>query len=182
MICDVKYCDFCVCTFPDTGPSIHIERVHPDNDFWMSCTEKSTLFFKKLCVLPELLGKWYTKPKISTPTITPPAFYQDQQLLYCYCQHPEPKEGSSSSDMIACDNPQCSIEWFHTKCLRLESIPKGKWFCPDCRKLPEFRRKKRKREEFIIFIVTYVYNNISQVVQLNCRCYIEHNKPLQYDL
>lgn len=26
-ICNVEYCDFCVCTFPDTGPSIHIESI-----------------------------------------------------------------------------------------------------------------------------------------------------------
>ena len=24
------------------------------------------------------------------------------------------------------------IEWFHTACLRITSIPRGKWFCPDC--------------------------------------------------
>lgn len=145
-ICSVKYCDFCICTFPDTGPSIRIERVHPDKDFWKNCTEKSTLFFK-VCVLPELVGKWYTKPKNPTSTIIPGPSHHNQQVLYCYCRQPEPEEGSSSSDMIACDNRQCSIEWFHTKCLKLDSIPKGKWFCPDCRTLPEFKRKKRKREE-----------------------------------
>ena len=24
--------------------------------------------------------------------------------------------------------------WFHTSCLRISTIPKGNWYCPDCRK------------------------------------------------
>ena len=50
---------------------------------------------------------------------------------YCYCQQPE-----GSEEMIGCDNPSCSIEWFHTSCLKLKRVPKGKWYCPDCRILP----------------------------------------------
>ena len=44
--------------------------------------------------------------------------------------------------MVACDNEDCSIEWFHTGCLRITTVPKGKWYCPDCRKLPKFKRKR----------------------------------------
>ena len=51
--------------------------------------------------------------------------------LYCYCQVPEE---DNSSEIIGCDNPNCSTEWFHTKCLKIISIPKGKWYCPDCHK------------------------------------------------
>ena len=152
-ICKVEYCDFCVCTFPEAGPSIHIERIYPDSELWQSCIERTTHFFK-VCILPELLGKWYTRPYQfpSTSTInlsqtaTLPSL-SELEPLYCYCRQPEPKEGASSSQMIACDNPLCSLEWFHTKCLKLKSIPKGKWYCPDCRKLPDFLGKKRKKEE-----------------------------------
>ena len=38
-ICNVEYCDFCVCTFPDGKPSLFIERVYKDAGFWKSCTE-----------------------------------------------------------------------------------------------------------------------------------------------
>ena len=37
--------------------------------------------------------------------------------------------------MIACENEECTIEWFHIECLMIKAIPKGKWYCPDCRKL-----------------------------------------------
>lgn len=148
-ICKVDYCDFCVCTFPDNSPSLHIERIFEDKELWKSCTEKTVYFFK-YCILPELVGKWYTKPLplpaslLTTTTNTP---VSNDKTLYCYCRNPEPREGSSSSEMIACDNPHCSVEWFHTKCLKIKSIPKGNWFCPDCRKLPEFSGKRKKTEE-----------------------------------
>ena len=48
--------------------------------------------------------------------------------LWCYCRKPENEE------MIACDYPGCSIEWFHITCLKLQVVPKGRWYCPDCRK------------------------------------------------
>lgn len=46
---------------------------------------------------------------------------------YCICNQ------VSFGRMIACDNPQCQIEWFHFACVKLEEEPKGKWFCEKCR-------------------------------------------------
>ncbi|CAF1148516.1 unnamed protein product [Adineta steineri] len=46
---------------------------------------------------------------------------------YCVCNQ------VSFGRMIACDNPQCQIEWFHFACVKLEEEPKGKWFCEKCR-------------------------------------------------
>lgn len=48
---------------------------------------------------------------------------------YCICHQ------VSFGQMIACDNPDCPIEWFHIACMGLSSIPKGKWFCPKCQPL-----------------------------------------------
>ena len=60
-VCEVAYCDFCICTFPESGPSMHIERIYPDPEFWHVCVSKAEHFFK-VCILPELVGKWYTRP------------------------------------------------------------------------------------------------------------------------
>lgn len=46
---------------------------------------------------------------------------------YCICNQ------VSFGRMVACDNPQCPIEWFHFACVKLEEEPKGKWFCEKCR-------------------------------------------------
>ena len=63
----------------------------------------------------------------------------------------------SYGEMVACDNPECQLEWFHFACVGLETKPKvttlhrtaatqypsrwliclfdqGKWFCSDCKK------------------------------------------------
>ena len=50
---------------------------------------------------------------------------------YCICNQ------VSFGRMIACDNPQCQIEWFHFACVKLEEEPKGKWFCEKCRPVPK---------------------------------------------
>ncbi|XP_050372284.1 PHD finger protein ING1 [Argentina anserina] len=54
---------------------------------------------------------------------------------YCSCNQ------VSYGDMVACDNPNCKIEWFHFGCVGLKDQPKGKWYCSDCAKL----RNRRKR-------------------------------------
>ena len=50
-----------------------------------------------------------------------------QQVVYCYCRK------GDVPPMVACDNPNCVIEWFHFRCVGVTSSPDGDWFCPDCR-------------------------------------------------
>lgn len=45
---------------------------------------------------------------------------------YCYCNQ------VSYGEMIACDNEECDIEWFHYDCVGLKMPPKGKWYCEEC--------------------------------------------------
>ena len=161
-VCDVEYADFCVCTFLKDGNDyddggIHIERICKDFDFWEKCVEKARNFFTT-CLLPEILGNWYTRPSFkndSTNSLTDDTpgtsgsgnssagddTSDSTVQTFCYCHGPE--EG----DMIACDNPKCAIEWFHIICLKMERLPKGKakWYCPDCRILPQFQVHHRKK-------------------------------------
>jgi hypothetical protein len=44
--------------------------------------------------------------------------------------------------MVACDNPECPIEWFHFACVGLTEQPKGKWYCPEC--APQFSAPPQK--------------------------------------
>lgn len=156
-----SYCDFVVWMKND----VHIERIYPDEHFWLTNVAKAKEFFQT-SLLPELLGKFYSctnasqrrpsteqrlSQELSCSGISM-AHTEDcqgssdeeadgdiQLPLYCYCQRPE--EG----DMVGCDNPNCSHQWFHLSCLKLNSLPQCKyWYCPDCRKLPKFKRKKKK--------------------------------------
>lgn len=52
--------------------------------------------------------------------------------VYCLCRQ------VAYGDMIACDNEECAIEWFHYSCVNLSKKPRSMWLCPDCS-----RRKRR---------------------------------------
>ncbi|RLN41963.1 PHD finger protein ING1-like isoform X3 [Panicum miliaceum] len=45
---------------------------------------------------------------------------------YCFCNQ------VSYGEMVACDNPNCKIEWYHIGCVGVKELPKGKWYCPSC--------------------------------------------------
>ncbi|GAA6049924.1 hypothetical protein JCM3770_007052 [Rhodotorula araucariae] len=45
---------------------------------------------------------------------------------YCYCDR------VSFGEMIACENEDCSREWFHLGCVGLDQAPEGAWYCDDC--------------------------------------------------
>nr|ACU19192.1 unknown [Glycine max] len=55
---------------------------------------------------------------------------------YCFCNQ------VSYGAMVACDNPNCKIEWFHFGCVGLKEQPKGKWYCSNCAATKNRRRSK----------------------------------------
>ncbi|KAK4518897.1 Bud site selection protein 6 [Mucor velutinosus] len=57
------------------------------------------------------------------------------EQLYCYCQQ------VSFGEMVACDNKECDVEWFHIACVDLKTVPKGKWYCDNCSK---YKGKQRR--------------------------------------
>ncbi|KAK9245388.1 hypothetical protein V1506DRAFT_538425 [Lipomyces tetrasporus] len=56
------------------------------------------------------------------------------EKTYCIC------DDVSYGNMIACDNKNCKIEWYHLGCVNLKRPPKGEWICPLCTE----RRKNRR--------------------------------------
>jgi hypothetical protein len=46
--------------------------------------------------------------------------------IYCTCRR------VSFGDMVACDNEDCDIEWFHYSCVNLLKKPRSEWLCPMC--------------------------------------------------
>eukprot|EP00158_Paraphelidium_tribonemae_P001580 Partr_v1_DN24565_c0_g1_i1_m19587 putative Inhibitor of growth family member len=55
-----------------------------------------------------------------------PSRADPNEPTYCICNN------VSYGAMIACDNQDCDIEWFHYECVGLNSPPKGKWYCDSC--------------------------------------------------
>ena len=69
-----------------------------------------------LKILPEVL----TRSMMSN--------YNNPNRKYYVCGIP------SFEPMIARDSSKCQFEWFHFGCVQMLKSPKGKWFCPDCRR------------------------------------------------
>ncbi|CAH1731113.1 unnamed protein product [Aphis gossypii] len=66
------------------------------------------------------VGAGVIQPQVFDMPIDP------NEPTYCLCKE------VSYGQMIGCDNPDCPIEWFHFPCVKLNTKPKGKWFCPTC--------------------------------------------------
>ena len=65
-VCNVSYCDFCVCTFTsdDSDSGMYIECIYQNSSFWEDSLSKPEHLLK-VCLLPELVGKWYTRPTLA---------------------------------------------------------------------------------------------------------------------
>ena len=60
---------------------------------------------------------------------------EDTEKLRCVCSKP------SESQMIACVNLECKVEWFHFKCVNIRKAPRGEWICIQCRSSVSTKRK-----------------------------------------
>lgn len=130
MICSVTYGDFIVWCEDE----LFVERISLDEQFVLDAFKAASNFFT-YGILPELLGKWYSKlPQYAVSTESH-AQCPSPRSTWCFCQSEE------SGMMIACDNERCKIIWFHLNCLRLKKAPKGKWLCPECSKTKQKRSR-----------------------------------------
>ena len=113
----LSYCDFVVWT--ENG--FASERITFDSKFFEDVMKEVHHFFV-YGMLPEIIGKWYTrKPVVDCSGVVNASFTapsteedtEDYSKVWCYCSQP------SFGTMIECDNAQCSIQWFHCDCLRI---------------------------------------------------------------
>ena len=98
---------------------IHIECIKPNTLFMEENLRKAKLFFE-VAVLPELLGRRFSRPSekiaihnspgditgVPQSTSSPTT---DEK--YCYYQKGE------DGKMVECDNKNCVYQWFHLECL-----------------------------------------------------------------
>jgi len=94
---------------------MYVERIMRDDVFFKGMKLKLDRFFLK-AILPQIL-------------LGPPNNDKENESPeeYCYCRK------GDVPPMIACDNPDCPLEWFHWACVGIKSAIEGAWFCPDCK-------------------------------------------------
>ena len=145
-VCKAKHCDFVVWTEKD----IVAERIVVNQRFFEDLLERIEHFF--VCgVLPEVIGKWYTRKPITDTSgiVQEPAIssrekspdLEDYERSWCYCNQP------SYGTTIGCDNSECTIQWFHCECLRIRCPPKGK--CMVLSFMQEVTTTEEDQEELI---------------------------------
>ena len=113
-VCKAAYSDFVVWSVRECV----VIRVHPDPDFHK--TVQAITSFYKAGVLPEIVGKYFTKSFKSTAA--------NSDGAVCTCN--EDKDG----DVVECSHPDCRVKTFHLVCLRMKQKPKRKWICAACKK------------------------------------------------
>ncbi|XP_031334306.1 uncharacterized protein LOC116164293 [Photinus pyralis] len=122
-VAERSYCDLVVWS----KKNFYLERVYSDKTFWECESEKALAFFNNV-IMPELLGKYFTRllplKQISTNV-------QDNV--------PTSKHKVGQHDMICCANKYCSVQWYSLKDLKKKSVPKGVWYCKKCATL-KFRK------------------------------------------
>eukprot|EP00794_Sanderia_malayensis_P013276 gene13276-14645_t len=130
------YNDFIVYSFSENLATFVHERIHPDNDHWKDQVPKLTTFWRA-CILPEILGRWYIKKQTSIA---------DREIKdgICYC-----RENLNDKATVSCSNDNCPVSEFHLGCVLPKNVSKApkKWYCPNCRKLSEYKVQKKEKEE-----------------------------------
>ena len=67
------------------------------------------------------------KKKKAALVLDEPGISMDpNEPVYCFCRR------ISFGDMVGCENPDCTVEWFHFGCVGLTEEPKV-WYCDDCK-------------------------------------------------
>ena len=134
-ITKLKYCDFVVFAFnANNQPVFYQERIYPDWALWQSVQPKLTKFWR-ICILPGVLGRWYTRKCHMPSQMQVPAVCNDNSI--CYCRK------ATEEETTTCSNSKCSLIKFHLSRLGIsDQVPKM-WYCPTCRFLPEFKKSAK---------------------------------------
>ncbi|KAI0332075.1 hypothetical protein GY45DRAFT_1344866 [Cubamyces sp. BRFM 1775] len=88
---------------------------------------------------PTLTLRIPAQSNVHTPLLVDDMPPDPNEPRYCFCNQ------VSFGDMIGCDSPTCTREWFHIGCVGLVNIPKGNWYCRECiniKKRPKSRRRR----------------------------------------
>lgn len=86
-------------------------------------------------IIPELLTR---KLEYSDAIDSVSYTCSSAKTVFCYCH----SEYNDQELWIGCDAVTCKWQWFHLDCVKLKRVPKGKWYCPACR-----REKKNKSDQ-----------------------------------
>lgn len=118
-ICCKDFCDFIVWT----TKGLYIERILKSEPFFDQLKPHLDNYFLQILLPVLLTGSIDTVTPSVTPSKDSSAVASSSNEVFCLCG------GKDEGRMIACDNSNCAIEWYHYKCIDISRKPKGKWYC-----------------------------------------------------
>lgn len=134
-ICAATYADLVVWTTKDCL----VTRIRPSHNFVMEVIQKVNEMY--CCsILPELLGKYWSKQNIMVEDV----YHSLELRTHLFGVTADLDDDEVGSGLIGCDNYLCQVKWFHTACLQLDIVPRGKWYCPDCK--PHFNSIEKSQK------------------------------------
>ena len=117
--------------------------------------------FIRTGVLPEVLSKWFTVPRLSSRGNFETA------PEGCYCGNP-----SGNKDILSCTSEQCKRKHFHKSGLKLSRGPNS-WKCVECNKQTKLNEVVVQKRFFInefIFIQINSKYIFFTIVYIVCKC------------
>ena len=93
-VCNVDYCDFVIWT----KEGLHHDRMEPDHALWDEICKRATGFFKR-AVLPELVGKYFSKiqPAAAQGPSTPANEHHRESVESCPRSAPKKRKTASQT-------------------------------------------------------------------------------------
>ena len=117
-VCEMEQCELVVWT-PKWLYHVAVEK---DSSFITMMLDVLKRFFAT-AIVPELLTR-ELEQGLKEPRDN------SKDPLYCFCN----SKHNDRETWIGCVAVDCKRQWFHPQCVRIKRLPKGKWYCPDCRK------------------------------------------------
>ena len=81
--CCSFYADFVIATFGESQVRFVTKRILKDENLISEFLQKAERFFK-LCILPELVGKWYSESSVMPTEMS--TVDADGRYIYSYCK------------------------------------------------------------------------------------------------
>ena len=104
--------------------------------------------WQTVCLIKDPRGNWILNNFLSIKC--------KHKINIYACKQPE-----DGSEMITSDNPGCNNEYYHTNGLKITA---GKWYCPNYRILPEFKRS-----------IWYMFSYSAMVIIVTLIAYLLHS-------
>jgi len=90
--------DFVVATFSDSDVNFSVQRIFQDETLIKETIDKSTCFIE-VCILPELLAKWYSHENVM-PAQNAAASTVGDTYVYCYCKEDKGGENTTCWNVV----------------------------------------------------------------------------------